>query len=111
MEFVQSPEFARDYARLCKRFLSLDEDLEKLKTVLITSPRGTGGKHWNILHHSETIFVFKTRMSCDYLKKSSLRIIYAYSIDTSRIEFIEIYFKGDKESEDRERIKEYLKNV
>jgi hypothetical protein len=31
-------------------------------------------------------------------------VIYAYFEEQDRIELIEIYFKGDKESEDRERI-------
>lgn len=41
---------------------------------------------------------------------SGIRVIYAYHIAASKVDFIEIYFKGEKENEDRERIKEYLKN-
>jgi len=44
------------------------------------------------------------------LKGSSLRIIYAYFEEDQQIEFIELYFKGDKENEDRNRIKNYLKS-
>ncbi|MBI2591646.1 MAG: hypothetical protein HYW34_03150 [Candidatus Brennerbacteria bacterium] len=36
--------------------------------------------------------------------------IYSHAEQEQRIEFIELYFKGDKENENRERIKEYLKN-
>jgi len=49
------------------------------------------------------------------LKKKDLRIIYAYIenhqlVKMIGIQFIEIYFKGEKENEDRERIKDYLKD-
>jgi hypothetical protein len=36
---------------------------------------------------------------------SGIRVIYAYYRETDRIELIEIYYKGDKENEDRDRIK------
>lgn len=35
---------------------------------------------------------------------SGIRIIYAYIADKDRLEFIEMYFKGDKENEDKGRI-------
>ena len=108
MKFIEQPEFVREYARLRKRFLSLNDDFEKFKKVLTELPQGTGGKHWNALHNLEQVSVFKTRLACSYLRKSSLRVIYFYISVEARIEFIEIYFKGDKENEDRKRIKDYL---
>ena len=36
--------------------------------------------------------------------QTGIRVIYAYFEENDRIEFIEIYYKGDKENEDRERI-------
>ena len=48
------------------------------------------------------------KFACRSLKgrgvDSGPRVIYAYWEDKDRIEFIEIYFKGDKENEDRDRI-------
>ena len=111
MMFAEQSEFTREYVRLRKRFLSLDDDIEKFKKVLIVLPHGTGGKHWNSLHHSEKVSVFKTRLACEYLRKNSLRVVYAYMPTENRIELIEIYFKGDKENEDRKRIKDYLDNI
>ncbi len=35
---------------------------------------------------------------------SGIRVIYAYYPDTDRLEFAEIYFKGSKENEDRQRL-------
>ncbi len=53
--------------------------------------------------------VYKARkFACRALKgkgvHSGIRVIYAYLEEDDLIEFIEIYYKGDKESEDRERI-------
>ena len=33
-----------------------------------------------------------------------MRLIYAYFSDEDAVELVEIYFKGDKENEDRDRI-------
>lgn len=48
------------------------------------------------------------KFACRSLKgkgaQSGIRVIYAYFKQADRIEFIEIYYKGDKENEDRERI-------
>jgi len=38
---------------------------------------------------------------------SGIRVIYAYFEDDDRIELIEMYFKGNKENEDRQRILKY----
>jgi len=35
---------------------------------------------------------------------SGIRVIYAYHVAASKVDFIEIYFKGEKENEDRERM-------
>jgi len=56
--------------------------------------------------------IYKARkFACKSLKstgsRSGIRIIYAYYEKEDMIEFIEIYYKGDKENEDRERIKKY----
>ena len=56
--------------------------------------------------------IYKARkFACKSLKgtgsRSGIRIIYAYYEKEDVIEFIEIYYKGDKENEDRERILRY----
>jgi len=53
--------------------------------------------------------IYKGRkFACRSLKgkgaQTGIRVIYAYSEEADRIELIEIYYKGDKENEDRERI-------
>jgi hypothetical protein len=39
--------------------------------------------------------------------QSGIRVIYAYYEEEDKIELVEIYFKGDKENEDRQRILKY----
>lgn len=59
--------------------------------------------------------IFKARkFACRSLKgrgvRSRIRVIFAYYPDKDRLDFIEIYFKGDKENEDKKRImKHYYK--
>lgn len=74
------------------------------------SPEGRGSKHWNVLYRSKDVVILKTRISCASLHRDAVRLVYAYLPAKMRIDLIEIYFKGDKESEDRERIKEYLED-
>ena len=48
------------------------------------------------------------KFACRSLKgkgvQSGIRVIYTYFEKIDKIEFIEIYYKGDKENEDKERI-------
>ena len=41
---------------------------------------------------------------------SGIRVIYAYFEEKDRVELIEIYYKGDKENEERERIERRYKD-
>lgn len=61
------------------------------------------------------IYIVKARFFCKSLKKKDLRIIYAFVenhqiIEMISLDFIELYFKGDKENEDCDRIETYLKS-
>jgi len=63
---------------------------------------------------TEEIQIYKIKkFACKALKgrgsKSGIRIIYAFHCQCCKVDFIEMYFKGEKENEDRERIKNYLK--
>jgi len=84
--------------------------LQEFKSVITVVPLGNS-KHFNVITQIENIRIVKARFFCRYLKGSSLRIIYAYIEEKKKIEFIEIYFKGNKVNEDRIRIKQYLKSM
>ena len=112
-EVARAPEFDRDMKKLLKRFSTLEEDLD---TFIKTGMR---------LYHelnidNNGIFpitglgfeeprVYKVKkFACRSLKGkgavSGIRIIYAYFRD-DRALLIEMYFKGDQQNEDRDRIK------
>jgi len=107
--YNELPEFSKEFKRFTKKYKSLPDDLEDFKHVVNVAPVGNS-KHFNIITKNEQYTVIKARLFCRYLKGSSLRIIYAFHLQSYMVELIEIYFKGDKENEDRERIKLYLKD-
>lgn len=112
----QLDKFKKDLKKLLKRFPSLEEDLDSLvKAQLIAYHKLNIDNHGifaieNLAISSPRIFKVK-KFACKSLKgkgvHSGIRVIYAYFPDEDRIEFVEIYYKGDQEDEDRERIKDY----
>jgi hypothetical protein len=107
MNYNELPEFQKEFKRLGKKYRSLPEDLLEFQKVVSAVPLGNS-KHFNIITRTESLCIIKARLFCRYLNGSSLHIIYAYSELKQQITFIEIYFKGNKQNEDRERIKKYL---
>jgi len=108
MNFDELPEFTKECKRFARRYKSLSGDLQEFKNVVSVVPLGNS-KHFNIVTQTESVKIVKARLFCRYLKGSSLRVIYSYIEKEKKVEFIEMYFKGDKENEDRERIRRYLK--
>ena len=112
-EVRRLPEFGKDFKKLAKRFKTLDDDIETFidKQLKLTHKLGVDNK--GVVHISElgieTPKIYKAKkFACKALKgrgvMSGIRIIYAYYENKDVIEFIEIYFKGDKANEDKERI-------
>ncbi|MFA6295173.1 MAG: hypothetical protein WC666_01975 [Candidatus Paceibacterota bacterium] len=108
--FNQLPEFEKEIKRLGKKYPSLSDDIDKFKQIINQYPTGIG-KNFEILHNLEKVKIIKSRLACKSLRDRSVRIIYAYHNDSITFVYIEIYYKGDKENEDRDRIKQYLKSV
>ena len=115
----QLDKFKRDLKSLLKRFPSLEEDLESfVKAQLVAYHKLNVDNHGifpieGIGVQNPQIFKVK-KFACKSLKgkgvHSGIRITYAYFSAEDRIEFIEIYYKGDQENENKERIKDhYLK--
>jgi mRNA-degrading endonuclease RelE of RelBE toxin-antitoxin system len=112
-EIIRRPEFERDFKKLSKRFRTLDEDLENLikHQIILLHKVGIDNRGSfqipGFPFHDPEIFKVK-KFACKALKgrgaNTGLRLIYAYFKDADRVELIEIYFKGDKENEDKERI-------
>lgn len=114
MEWRRTRKFSKELKRLTKKYPSLPNDIAKLEPVLETLPQGNGSKHWNRLHASldGSVTVFKVRLACVSLKGRSLfRVIYACQSEGGevvRIDLIELYYKGERENEDRNLIQEYI---
>jgi len=117
--YGETPEFQKDFKRLLKKFKSLDSDLELAKSAAIELYHIQQINNLSVFpiqgFCSDAIQICKIKkFACKSLKgrgsKSGIRVIYAFYCQDCRIEFIEMYFKGEKENEDRERINEYLKN-
>ncbi|MFH0989340.1 MAG: hypothetical protein V1799_04905 [bacterium] len=120
-EIVKLPEYEKEVKRLRKRFRTLDEDIDNFIRFALV-PFHTEGIDYGgivaVFHLGlEEPKMYKVRkFACRALKgkgnQKGIRIIYAYFKDKDRIEFIEIYFKGDKETEDRKRIRsKYMKEA
>jgi mRNA-degrading endonuclease YafQ of YafQ-DinJ toxin-antitoxin module len=116
-EISHVPEFEKDLKKLLKRFSSLEEDLKTFMKVAMNIFHKQKIDSGAIVHISDLRIhspkVCKGRkFACKALKgkgvQSGIRVIYAYHEEEDRIEFLEIYYKGDKESEDRERIVKYF---
>lgn len=106
--FDQSPEFEKELKKLSKKYRSLPKDLKDLEGVLESCPTGLG-KNFTIVHSAESVKIVKVRLACESLHDRTIRVVYAYHDNTFEFMYIEIYFKGDKENEDRMRIEKYLK--
>mgnify|MGYP001577686073 CR=1 FL=1 len=110
MRFDETDAFAKQFRRLSRKYRSLPDDLHEFKKVITVLPLGSG-KHFAVLHGAERITIVKARLFCRYLKGATLRIIYAYRLEETAIDFIEIYFKGEQERESRNLIRDFLRGV
>ena len=107
--------FEKDFKKLLKRFRTLEEDLEtfikyQLKPFHLLDQDNQGIKQISNLGIVEPKIYKVRKFASKSLKgkgvQSGIRVIYAYFEDKNKIELIEIYYKSDKELEDRNRIKE-----
>lgn len=113
---LRLPEFDKDMKKLAKRFRTLESDLETFIETGVQAYHKLKRDNKGILQvpgldiKSPKIFKVK-KFTCQSLKgkgvQSGIRLIYAYFEEEDKIELIEIYYKGDKENEDRERILKY----
>ncbi len=111
------PEFDRDMKQLLKRFRTLEEDLTTfVKTAVVGyhvhRQQSIGIVRIERLGFEEPALYKARRFACKSLKgkgsNTGLRIIYAYFAEESRVVLTEIYYKGDKENEDRRRIQQHF---
>ena len=114
MEFNTLQEFDKDLKYLLKKYRTLNEDLDEVKTILRKKPDERPPFSFRIDNLGiETCIIKVKKIACKALKgkgvNSGLRLIYAYFENEAKIIFIELYHKNDKETEDRQRILDNFK--
>jgi len=109
-------EFEKDLKKLLKKYRTLEEDLETFVQNQLNLYHKLRIDNRGIFPISDLGIsypkIFKAKkFACRSLKgkgvASGIRIIYAYFEQEDVIELVEIYYKGEKENEDRNRV---LKN-
>lgn len=119
IDYVELPEFKKDFKKLHKKFRTLSDDFKIAKRAAIELYHEKGTDNQSVfeitdLNGKEPVYKLK-KFACKSLKgkgnKSGIRIIYAYNDEYHIVHLIEIYYKGDKENEDRARIVAYLKSL
>jgi len=112
-EIYFHPEFLKEFNKFKKKWRTLKEDFitfvnTPLKLYHKQSLAIKGFQPISGLGITKTNIYKVTRFACKALKgkgsNSGIRIIYAYIEEQDRIEFIEMYYKGDKETENKEKI-------
>lgn len=114
MKFEELTEFKKDLKDLLKKYRTLHDDLEEVKTILKKKPDERPPFSFRIDNLGlETCIIKVKKIACKALKgrgvNSGLRLIYAYFQVEQKITFVELYHKNDKENEDRQRIKNNFK--
>ncbi len=120
IKITRDEEFSKDFKKLLKKYRSLEEDLETfIRAQLYSFHKLQIDNHGlvpinNLGFGSLQIYKAK-KFACKALKgkgaRSGIRIVYAYIAEKDEIYLIEIYSKNDKESEDRERIKQVVRQL
>ena len=119
METKRHEHFEKQLKRLIKKFRSLEEDLlvvEKNTIKLLHESKidNNSIEHVPNLKHEETEIYKIKKFACKSLKgkgvRSGIRVVYARSIKTGNIEYLEIYYKEkDNTDMDYDFVKSYLK--
>jgi hypothetical protein len=113
-QVTRTPEFERDPKKLRKRFGTLEDDLATFidyEVELFHGQRLAVGRIERVAglgFEDPPVFVAK-RVACRALRgsgsNSGIRVVYAWFAAEGRIELVELYYKGDKQVEDKARIK------
>ncbi len=106
-------EFEKDLKRLSKKYRTLEKDLDIFTRTQLNLLHKQGQDNGGCVRIANLgvsyPHIYKAiKFACRSLRgtgsKSGIRVIYAYYEEEDIIEFIEMYYKGDKANEDRQRI-------
>jgi hypothetical protein len=109
MTFEELEEYEKDLKKLLKKYRTLEDDIAIVKQVLTAEPKERPPFSFRIDGLGIDTCVIKVKkIACKVMKgkgaNSGFRLIYAHFEAEQRIVLVELYFKGDKEKEDRDRI-------
>ena len=117
IQYIETIWFKKDLKKLIKRFRTLKDDLKVLQKnqieLLHLFEIDNGGTFELKGYENQNYTIYKIKkIACKSLKgkgmKSGLRLIYAFNQNSFQISLLEIYYKGDRENEDYDRIKKFL---
>ena len=120
IQYIETIWFKKDLKKLIKRFRTLKDDLKVLQInqieLLHLFEIDNGGTFELKGYENPNYIIYKIKkIACKSLKgkgmKSGLRLIYAFNQKLFQISLLEIYYKGDKENEDYNRIKKFLLKI
>lgn len=121
IRYAYTPEFEKDFKKLEKRYRSLSDDFANMKKNLlevhyvkdaplpantIVDIDGLCGEKFK----SKKIRKFTCKSLKNFGNRSGIRIIFIFEVEQMKITFIEIYHKSDKSTENKEWLKEFIKN-
>jgi mRNA-degrading endonuclease RelE of RelBE toxin-antitoxin system len=114
MTFEELEEYGKDLKKLLKKYRTLEDDIAIVKKVLTAEPKERPPFSFRIEGLGLQTCVIKVKkIACRSMKgrgvNTGFRLIYAHVEEENRIVLVELYFKGDKDNEDRERIMRYFK--
>jgi len=118
--YKSTPGFEKDLKKLLKKFRTLEDDIEiaKKNAIELFHLLKIDNNSIELIPNfcSDELKICKIKkFACKALKgrgvQSGIRIIYAYYVLTNTVDFIEMYFKGDSENENKKIIKKYLAGV
>ena len=120
MNFEQTPEFRKDVKRLSKKWHLLSSDIKALHSQLNDLYLGEenlvefraaffNGRRAAILTQNDVCEVIKMRLDVLSLNmQDKVRIVFVAVKAESKIYFVELFAKNDKDREDPSRYKKYL---
>ena len=109
MVIIRGDSFQKELKKLKKRYRSLPEDLKVLEKLILKFPEGEDSRHCNALKKEAHMCICKRRMMCRAVKGSEFRVVYFYEGKALELMYLEIYFKGDKTTEDSKRLEAFWK--
>ena len=109
MTFEELEEYSKDLKKLRKRYRTLEEDMAIVKKVLTAEPKERPPFSYRIDGLGVKACVIKVKkIACRVMRgkgvNTGLRLIYAHFEKEEKIVLVELYYKGDKGMEDKDRI-------